>query len=82
MKNLVHNSVQETLNVLLDHEAEELVNTKKYEPSDDRKGYRSGHYRMNFQTTARVIKYKTFLSLSPLVSTRMNIMKSLEQQKV
>jgi transposase len=52
LKNLVRNSVEETLNALLDHEAEELVNAEKYERSGDRKGYRSGHYSRNFQTTA------------------------------
>ncbi len=58
MKNLVRNSVEETLNALLDHEAEELVNEEKYERSGDRKGYRSGHYSRNFQTTAGEVKLK------------------------
>lgn len=58
LKNIVRNSVEETLNALLDHEAEELVNTEKYERSVDRKGYRSGHYSRNFQTTAGEIKLK------------------------
>lgn len=30
LKELVQNSVEETLNVLLDHDADELVNTSKY----------------------------------------------------
>lgn len=51
LKNLAHSSVEETLNALLDHEADELVNTEKYERSGDRKGYRSGHYERNFSTT-------------------------------
>lgn len=58
LKNLVRNSVEETLNALLDHEAEELVNAEKYERSGDRKGYRSGHYSRNFQTTAGEVKLK------------------------
>lgn len=51
LKDLAHSSVEETLNALLDHEADELVNTEKYERSGDRKGYRSGHYERNFSTT-------------------------------
>lgn len=52
LKDLVRNSVEETLNALLDHEAEVLVNAEKYERSSHRKGYHSGHYQRNFQTTA------------------------------
>ena len=52
LKDLVRNSVEETLNALLDHEAEQLVNAEKYERSGERKGYRSGHYNRNFQTTS------------------------------
>ena len=40
LKDLVRNSVEETLNALLDHEADELVNADKYERSGERKGYR------------------------------------------
>lgn len=52
LKDLVRNSVEETLNALLDHEAEVLVNAEKYERSSHRKVYRSGHYQRNFQSTA------------------------------
>lgn len=48
----MRSSVEEALNVLLDHEADELVNADKYERSGDRKGYRSGHYKRNFSTTS------------------------------
>jgi transposase-like protein len=41
LKDLVRNSVEETLNALLDHEADELVNADKYERSGNRKGYRT-----------------------------------------
>ena len=36
LKDLVRSSVEETLNSLLDKEAEELVNAQKYERSNDR----------------------------------------------
>lgn len=52
LKDLVKSSVEETLNALLDHEADELVNAERYERSGDRKGYRSGHYDRNFTTTS------------------------------
>ena len=58
LKDLVRHSVEETLNALLDHEAEELVNAEKYERSGERKGYRSGHYNRNFQTTAGDVTLK------------------------
>ena len=58
LRSLVRSSVEETLNALLDHEAEELVNAEKYERSGDRKGYRSGHYSRNFQTTAGDVTLK------------------------
>lgn len=51
LKDLVRSSVEETLNALLDYEADELVNADKYERSGDRKGYRSGHYERNISTT-------------------------------
>ena len=52
LKDLVRSSVEETLNALLDHEADELVKADKYERSGERQGYRSGHYDRNFTTTA------------------------------
>lgn len=52
MKNLVRSSVEKTLNDLLNHEADMLVNAQRYERSSDRKGYRSGHYDRNFTTTS------------------------------
>lgn len=58
LRSLVRSSVEKILNSLLDHEAEELVNAEKYERSNDRKGYRSGHYNRNFQTTASDVTLK------------------------
>ena len=58
LKDLVRSSVEETLNALLDKEADELVNAQKYERSKGRQGYRSGHYKRNFQTTAGEVELK------------------------
>ena len=58
LKDLVRDSVEETLNALLDHEADELVRAGKYERTGDRKGYRSGHYERNFGTTYGEVKLR------------------------
>ena len=44
LKEMVRNSVEETLNALLNKEAEELTSAAKYERTESRQGYRSGHY--------------------------------------
>ena len=58
LKDLVRNSVEETLNALLDHKADELVRAGKYERTGDRKGYRSGHYERNFGTTSGEVRLR------------------------
>lgn len=58
LKDLVRNSVEETLNALLDHEADELVRADKYERTGERKGYRSGHYERNFGTTSGEVRLR------------------------
>ena len=44
IKELVRGSVEETLNELLEKEAESLTQAARYERSEVRQGYRSGHY--------------------------------------
>lgn len=56
LKDLVRSSVEETLNALLDKEADELVNAEKYERSGERQGCRSGHYQRNLVTTSGEVK--------------------------
>ncbi|UYO64391.1 IS256 family transposase [Acetobacterium wieringae] len=58
LRDLVRNSVEETLNALLDQEADVLINADKYERSEDRNGHRSGHYKRNFHTTAGEVTLK------------------------
>ena len=43
IKELVRGSVKETLNELLEAEAEKLTQAARYERSEARQGYRSGH---------------------------------------
>lgn len=58
LKDLVRNSVEETLNGLLDKEAADLTNAAKYERTENRQGYRSGHYTRNLQTTSGEVSLK------------------------
>jgi len=58
LKELVRNSVEETLNGLLEQEAQALTNAAKYERSEDRQGYRSGHYERNLLTGSGEVKLK------------------------
>ena len=48
LKDLVKNSVEETLNAMLDAEADKLVNAERYARDEERCGYRAGHYERNF----------------------------------
>ena len=52
IKELVRGSVEETLNELLEKEAESLTQAARYERSEVRQGYRSGHYDRNLTTTS------------------------------
>ena len=58
LKDLVKNSVEETLNAMLDAEADKLVNAERYARDEERQGYRAGHYDRNFSTTAGDVKLR------------------------
>jgi len=58
LKELVRTSVEETLNELLEQEAAELINAGRYERTEDRQGYRSGHYERSLTTTSGEVKLK------------------------
>lgn len=58
LKDLVRNSVEETLNGLLEQEAQVLTNAAKYERTEERQGYRSGHYERNLLTGSGEVKLK------------------------
>ena len=49
---LVRQSVEDTLNALLDEEADQIANAGRYERTDERQAYRSGHYTRRLQTTS------------------------------
>lgn len=56
LKELVRNSVEETLNGLLDQEAQALTNAAKYERTEARQGYRAGHYERDLLTGSGEVK--------------------------
>lgn len=58
LKELVRNSVEETLNNLLEKEAQELTQAARYERTESRQGYRSGHYSRNLTTTSGDVTLK------------------------
>ena len=52
---LVRDSVEQTLNALLDAEADELCGAKRYERSADRLDTRAGHYTRQLHTKAGAV---------------------------
>lgn len=52
IKELVRGSVEETLNGLLEAEAQKLTQAARYERSEERQAYRSGHYQRNLTTSS------------------------------
>ena len=55
IKELVRGSVEETLNELLEREAESLTQAVRYERSEARQGYRNGHYDRSLTTTSGTV---------------------------
>lgn len=55
---LVRGSVEQTLNQLLDAEADRLVNARRYERSQARKDTRAGHYRRKLHTKSGEVTLK------------------------
>ncbi|TGL54563.1 IS256 family transposase [Leptospira kemamanensis] len=58
LSGLVRETVEQTLNKLLEHEAENLIKAKPYERSESRDGHRSGSYTRNFETKSGKVKLK------------------------
>ena len=55
---VVRQSVEETLNGLLDAEADTLCQARRYERNADRASTRAGHYERNLQTKAGTVQLK------------------------
>lgn len=58
VEEVVRESVEETLNCLLDAEADELCGAERYERSPDRLDTRAGHYRRELHTKAGQVTLK------------------------
>jgi putative transposase len=55
---VVRGSVEETLNALLEAEADRLCNAQRYERSEARRDTRAGHYERKLQTKAGEVRLK------------------------
>jgi len=55
---MVRQSVEETLNHMLDAEADTLCNAKRYQRSPDRQDTRAGHYKRKLHTKAGEVQLK------------------------
>ena len=55
---MVRESVEETLNTMLDAEADRLCNAQRYERNEERKDSRAGHYTRKLQTQAGQVQLK------------------------
>jgi transposase-like protein len=55
---IVRGTVQETLNALLNEEADRLCRAKRYERTDERKNTRAGHYTRKLHTKAGEVDIK------------------------
>lgn len=53
---LVRGTVEETLNAMLDAEAAALLGAARHERTEERQGYRSGHYERKLHTKAGEVK--------------------------
>ncbi len=49
---LVRKTIEDVINAMLEEEADQLIGAGPYERTDERAGYRAGHYKRGFSTTA------------------------------
>lgn len=55
LKELVRQTVEDTINALLEEEADVLVGAERYERTAEREAYRAGHYDRSLTTTSGVV---------------------------
>ena len=58
LKELVRRTVEDTLNALLEEEADDLVKADRYERTAEREAYRAGHYERGLTTTSGQVTLK------------------------
>lgn len=54
----VGKTIEETINAMLDEDADRLVGAGPYERTDERAAYRAGHYERGFTTTSGQVTLK------------------------
>ena len=55
---MVRSTVEETLNAMLDAEADHLCHARRYEHTEGRTDQRAGHYRRKLHTQAGAVELK------------------------
>ena len=55
---MVRSTVEETLNAMLDAEADQLCNAQRYEHTEARTDQRAGHYKRKLHTQAGEVELK------------------------
>lgn len=58
LRELVRKTVEDTLNALLEEEADDLIGAERYERTADREAYRAGHYERGLTTTSGQVTLK------------------------
>ena len=58
LRELVRKTIEETINAMLDEEADQLAGAGPYERTDERAAYRAGHYERGFTTTSGQVTLK------------------------
>lgn len=58
LRELVRRTVEDTLNALLEEEADDLVKADRYERTAEREAYRAGHYERRLTTTSGQVTLK------------------------
>lgn len=58
LRELVRKTIEETINAMLDEEADQLVGAGPYERTDERAAHRAGHYERGFTTTSGQVTLK------------------------
>lgn len=58
LREMVRKTIEETINAMLDEEADQLIGAAPYERTDERAAYRAGHYDRGFTTTSGQVTLK------------------------
>ena len=58
LRELVRKTIEETINAMLDEEADRLVGAGPYKRTDERAAYRAGHYERGFTTMSGQVTLK------------------------